>query len=339
MTGTAADAPPPDSPARRPPEALGLYARAAPVRAGPGPVVWGAAVLCVLWSGLVAVLALRDGAGGPLVALLAAVVPILLVAGGALLLSRLTALGAETDRLRAAVDALRQAYLAQVQAQGSGARSAVEAKLDEIARVSRKTQTTLAMFTSIRQATEPQASVAAPLPPEGEQPGLALVPPPPPPPQALAMHDFIRAMNFPENAEDREGFAALRRALADRRVAQIVQASQDVLTLLSQDGIYMDDLAPDRARPELWRRFAKGERGRSVADVGGIRDRSSLALTTARMRADTIFRDTVHHFLRKFDQTLVDIEAHATDQDLADLAETRTARAFMLLGRATGVFD
>jgi len=57
------------------------------------------------------------------------------------------------------------------------------------------------------------------------------------------------------------------------------------------------------------------------------------------MRADTIFRDAVHHFLRKFDQTLVEFEKVATDQDIADLADTRTARAFMLLGRATGVFD
>ncbi len=195
------------------------------------------------------------------------------------------------------------------------------------------------MFTSIRQAAEPQGTPSAPPPPEGEQPGLALVPPPPPPPQALSVTDFVRALNFPENAEDRDGFAALRRALADRRVAQIVQASQDVLTLLSQDGIYMDDLTPDRARPELWRRFARGERGRPVADLGGIRDRTSLALTTARMRADTIFRDAVHHFLRKFDQTLAEFEPHATDQDMADLADTRTARAFMLLGRATGVFD
>ena len=52
-----------------------------------------------------------------------------------------------------------------------------------------------------------------------------------------------------------------------------------MLTLLSQDGIYMDDLRPDRARPEAWRQFAEGARGREVAALGGVRDRSSLALT------------------------------------------------------------
>lgn len=151
--------------------------------------------------------------------------------------------------------------------------------------------------------------------------------------------DLVRALNFPDTEGDEVGFAALRRALKDRNAKQLIQASQDVLTLMSQDGIYMDDLRPDRARAEIWRRFAKGERGKSVAALGGVRDRSSLALTAGRMREDTIFRDAAHHFLRKFDQMLVTFEAEATDEDIAALAETRTSRAFMLLGRVTGAFD
>jgi hypothetical protein len=35
----------------------------------------------------------------------------------------------------------------------------------------------------------------------------------------------------------------------------------------------------------------------------------------------------------------LEFEQGATDSDLTDLAETRTVRAFMLLGRVTGVFD
>jgi len=101
----------------------------------------------------------------------------------------------------------------------------------------------------------------------------------------------------------------------------------------------MDDLQPDRARPEVWRRFARGERGKSIAALGGIRDRSSLALTAGRMREDTIFRDAAHHFLRRFDKTLVAFEAQATDPELSEFVDTRTARAFMILGRVTGTFD
>ncbi|MEM6374906.1 MAG: hypothetical protein AAF686_01620 [Pseudomonadota bacterium] len=176
-------------------------------------------------------------------------------------------------------------------------------------------------------------------PTETEQPSLPLdreadeTQPP------LGRADFILALNFPRTAEDKAGFDALRRALRHREAAQIIQASQDVLTLLSQDGIYMDDLIPDRAHPDLWRRFAAGERGRQIAALGGIRDRSSLALSAARMKQDTIFRDAAHHFLRLFDRMMARFCEFSDDADISALADTRTARAFMLLGRVAGTFD
>jgi hypothetical protein len=250
----------------------------------------------------------------------------------------------ESRRLQAAVDAMRQTYLADRQAQmtagaasGLSGSASVERRLAEIAQSAKQTETTLATFTSSR----PASPALPPRPPVSteEQPALALGTPAdelgPPLPRA----DLIRALNFPDNEADTEGFGALRRALKDRTARQLIQASQDVLTLLSQDGIYMDDLRPDRARAEIWRRFAKGERGRAIASLGGIRDRSSLALAAGRMREDTIFRDAAHHFLRLFDRTLSGFEIEATDADLAALSETRTARAFMLLGRVTGTFD
>ena len=155
----------------------------------------------------------------------------------------------------------------------------------------------------------------------------------------LPTEDFIRALNFPETADDEVGFAALRKAMRDRSTAQLVQAAQDILTLLSQDGIYMDDLRPDRARPEIWRQFASGARGRPIAALGGVRDRSSLALTAGRMKQDPIFRDVAHHFLRRFDKTISVFAETATDAEIAALSDTRTARAFMLLGRVAGTFD
>lgn len=155
----------------------------------------------------------------------------------------------------------------------------------------------------------------------------------------LERGDFIQALNFPETAEDKEGFGALRRALKDRTTAQLIQASQDVLTLLSEDGIYMDDLRPDVAQPEIWRSFAGGARGRAIAALGGIRDRSALALVGTRMKNDPIFRDAAHHFLRRFDQMFSSFAEDASDSDIVALSDTRTARAFMLLGRVTGTFD
>ncbi|MEM9320099.1 MAG: hypothetical protein AAGA70_14000 [Pseudomonadota bacterium] len=155
----------------------------------------------------------------------------------------------------------------------------------------------------------------------------------------VTIPEFIKAVNFPDNENDTKGFDMLRKALRDRATERVVRASQDVLTLLSQDGIYMDDLRPDRARPEVWRAFARGDRGRAIAGLGGVHDRSGLALAAGRMRQDPVFRDAVHHFLRSFDHAFIAFEKHASDEEIIRLADTRTARAFMLLGRVTGTFD
>lgn len=274
--------------------------------------------------------------------LMAIFMPIAVIWVGAAAARSARVMRTESARLQSAIDAMRQTYITQAQSGAMGVKPSVEKKLDEIAAAQKQTETAIATFTSIRTSMPAQAAAPKPTPAidgADQQTSLELgtttedITPP------LGISDFIRALNFPETADDRVGFAALRRALQDRTAARLIQAAQDVLTLLSQEGIYMDDLQPDRARPEFWRKFAQGERGRAIAALGGVRDRSSLALTSGRMRQDPIFRDAVHHFLRQFDKTFVAFEAEATDQDIAALSDTRTARAFMLLGRVTGTFD
>lgn len=247
----------------------------------------------------------------------------------------------ESQRLQAAIDAIRQAYVAQNQTRHTMSEPTVTQKLEEIAAAQRKAETALAMFSSTRHAELAQAAARTEPAPQVTDDQVALpfgttaeeLQPP------LERSDFIRALHFPETTDDREGFAALRKALKDRKTAQLIQAAQDVLTLMSHDGIYMDDLTPDMARPEVWRRFAAGERGRAVAALGGVRDRSSLALTAARMKQDPIFRDAAHHFLRLYDRMFTQFADSATDAEISQISDTRTARAFMLLGRVAGTFD
>jgi hypothetical protein len=284
---------------------------------------------------------------GLVMTLLIVFLPLALIWAAVITLRSVRDLRAEAARLQQAVDAMRASYVqTAAQVEAAAMKPSVEKKIDQIAAQTREAQTVLATFTSRRDAglTQPsadrKAALAVPKPdPEAEQPGLALGTPADALRPPLSVGDFIRALQFPETPEDKEGFRALRLALEDREVAKLIRAAQDVLTLLSQEGIYMDDLRPEMARPDLWRRFAAGERGRTVAAVGGIRDRSSLALTASRMREDTIFRDAAHHFLRTFDKVFQAFERNASDAELADLADTRTARAFMLFGRVAGVFD
>lgn len=284
---------------------------------------------------------------GLVMTLLIVFLPLALIWVAVITLRSVRDLRAEAARLQAAVDAMRASYVqTSSQMQAAALKPSVEKKLDEIAAAAKQAETVLATFSSRRDtalsvpSADRKAALAVPkTDPEAEEPRLALGTPAEEMRPPLSVADFIRALNFPETPEDKEGFRALRLALEDRSVAKLIRAAQDVLTLLSQEGIYMDDLKPEMARPDVWRRFAAGERGRTIAALGGIRDRSSLALTAARMREDTIFRDAAHHFLRTFDRTFAIFEKNASDAELADLADTRTARAFMLFGRVAGVFD
>lgn len=336
-----------------PPVDLGIYSRMN-LRDGVDPAdkialaVSGLWVLfCILFLTLVGI---GDGQDlGPLrvlIVILAVILPVALVWIGSIALKSARIVQEESERLQASMDAMRQIYIAQAQMAATTMGPNVERKIDEIVKGQQRAEYALASFASSRSTAEPPASrplssprtEASPALTE-EQPALALATPPEAVGAPVTIDDMISAMNFPETADDVAGFASLRRALQDRRVSKLIQASQDVLTLLSQDGIYMDDLHPDRARPEIWRRFAGGERGRTIAGLGGIRDRSSLALTSARMRQDSIFRDTSHHFLRTFDRTIATIAADLSDAEVVAMSETRTARAFMLLGRVAGMFD
>lgn len=310
------------------------------VVAGVLSAIWMVAIVAYFWTSQA-----EETSLGLVLTLLVVFLPLVLIWTAAITLRSVRALRLEAQRLQASVEAMRHAYLSNMQG-GTAMKPSMERKLDEIAQSTRAAGETIANFASRRDTSLSQASAdrkAALAVPrvdlQAEQSTLALGTPAEALRPPLSVNDFIRALQFPESPDDKEGFRALRLALEDRDVAKLIRAAQDVLTLLSQEGIFMDDLKPDRAHPDIWRRFAAGERGRAIASLGGIRDRSSLALTAARIREDTVFRDAAHHFLRSFDRAVAAFEKNATDTEIAELAETRTARAFMVFGRATGIFD
>ncbi|WP_211341159.1 hypothetical protein [Paracoccus methylarcula] len=192
--------------------------------------------------------------------------------------------------------------------------------------------------------TIPAARPATPTPPAARparpasQPQQASLRFDAPEPIEIPSETLIRALNFPDDANDQETIAALRMALKDHETARVLRAAQDVVTLLAEHDIYMDDLPPDPVPPAIWRRFAGGERGEIAARIGGIHDEIALETAAALLRGDEIFRDTAHHFLRHFDLMLTRETPRLDDAQLAALADTRSARGFMLIGRAAGVF-
>ena len=244
----------------------------------------------------------------------------------------------ESSRLQVVIDGMSKAYTENAAGSVVHTQPKIEKKAKEISQANRKTENTLTTFASSRLEQKLRLTPVHVIS-NDNQATLALGTSSEDVLSSLSNADLIRALNFPDNEKDARAISSLGLALKDRNARQLVQASQDILTLMSQDGIYMDNLNSDLACSVIWRRFAQGERGIAMGALGGICDSVSLAVTTGRMREDTIFRDAAHHFLRRFDQTFIMFEPSATDEEISALSVTRTARAFMLLGRITGAFD
>lgn len=305
-------------------------------------------ILSLIWLGMLVtafVVLNRQGMElsdtlGLVVVALAVFLPIALIWFAVLVLSATRQMRNEAARIETSVETLRREQVRSLHApapvQAAPEAAGPDAQPDE---AQREVEDKIALFTTRRDPSRPlelgrpETGTAA----DDPQPVLALENPLPAD-RPLGIDDFIRALNFPETDRDEAGFTALRRALEDHRSAELVRAAQDVLTGLAAEGVFMDDLSPDRARPEIWRQFALGARGEEIAALGGVRDRSVLALTYGRMRANEEFRDASHRFLRAFDRRFTAFEAGATDGEISRFAETRSARAFMLLGRVTGIF-
>jgi len=157
---------------------------------------------------------------------------------------------------------------------------------------------------------------------------------------AFSKEETIRALDFPQDAQDQAGFDILARALARHDLAQILQASEDCLNYLAHLGLYMDDLMPAQGTAQDWRNFAQGGPARAaLLPLTGITDQAALNKVREEMRADPIFRDAALHFQRRFDRMLHDFAPDASDAELLDLIDTRTGRAFILLAQVSGALD
>jgi hypothetical protein len=155
----------------------------------------------------------------------------------------------------------------------------------------------------------------------------------------MSVDDLIAAFNFPDDANDKNGFRALRRAMEERKMRELLEGAQRVMSMLTEDGIFMDDLNPDRPVIAAWRKFSEGVRGPEVASVGAIKDKAVLGIARARMKTDPEFRESVLYFLRQFDEALTEYEPRLQNHELTDLASTRSARCFMVMARVSGAFD
>ncbi len=267
---------------------------------------------------------------------MAAILPIILVWISVLLLRRVAEVQRDARDLAAALKRFQAGPTGNPAARvtpSSRQGAETNAKLAALGAQMQQVEKALVAILS-SQALQPESSAPAAAAPE-----TAPTPPPDTASEGLNWDELLHALNFPTDEKDSDGFRALRIAMGHQNTSQCLRAAEDIMNLLSQDGIYTDDLNPEIAPAALWRKFAKGARGEEVSAVGGIHDPAAVAKVRTRMRSDPIFRDAALHFQRQFDTILQDFCREGTDRQILDLANTRTGRTFMLLGRVSGMFS
>lgn len=289
--------------------------------------------------------------------LLAAAAPTALFFYGALLVRKAEEIRIAAARLTSAIDAWRLSSaprgganaedLAEALSRAARATMAEdrEALAQAMARVDAAVAETQAMVGALTQRDskarrEAKTIISAPAETDAEQPALPFAAEANKTASAISWDSVVRALQFPRDETDHEGFAAIRQAVGDHDIAALLQAAEDVLSLLSEDGLFMEDIRPEIAPLPVWRRYADGERGKAVAEIGGVRDDVALAIARGRVRADPVFRDTALHFLRRFDKLVGRVMKELGDDPIIlEIADSRTGRAFMIVGRVMGVFE
>ncbi len=274
--------------------------------------------------------------------------PLILIWIAALLSRSLSAMRKETYMVRKSVERMRKSIDAQGGEDAETRDRWIQSQLMQITELTKQTDNRVSVLTQkyIEQkgnTPEPRDTVAltkkATVIADEAQADLPLPTELKSSDAPITIRELIKALNFPDNAQDTEGFHVLQRAFKDHTTSKLLHLSQDVLTMLSEDGIYTDDLRVEKPNASVWRSFAKGVRGKEVAALGMVRDRTALTLANTRLKSDTVFRETVHGFLTQFDLILREFEETAEDNELLEMGKTRSAIAFMLMGRVSGAFN
>ena len=149
---------------------------------------------------------------------------------------------------------------------------------------------------------------------------------------ALSLSTVIRALSFANDDDDTEGFEAVDRAMDDERIAGILDASQRVLHRLAEIDIFMDNLTPDIATPEVWRLHAANAGDSEISTLGGIAETHVFEQVSGLLEQDPEFREQASLMMHRINEQMLHIIGTADDDQILQFAHSRTVLAFILLG-------
>ena len=154
----------------------------------------------------------------------------------------------------------------------------------------------------------------------------------------LSWDILLKALNFPSDKNDSSGFIALNEARKNNTILRLLQVSEDFLNLLAQDGIYLDDLKIEPPQVQAWLNFVKNDKQQYNRRLDCIGIDEHIMKLKKRTKSDTVFRDTSFMLMRRFDKLLKDKLGSAEDHHIFKIAETRTGKAFLIIGKISNIF-
>ena len=156
--------------------------------------------------------------------------------------------------------------------------------------------------------------------------------------EALSWDILLQALHFPKDKNDIFGFEALKLAKKNNVVFKALQASEDFLNLLAQDGIYLDDLGIEPPSIQAWINFLRPEKKGDSKKLNCLGIDVHLEKLKLRLKADTVFRDTSLMLARRFDKMLREKMETASDNQIFKLSYTRSGKAFLIVGSICDIF-
>lgn len=151
---------------------------------------------------------------------------------------------------------------------------------------------------------------------------------------ALDWSKFVRAANFPESEDDTETLDALYDVLTDPEAAALLQSAEDTLATLADLDLYMEDFVPEMSPVTAWRAHLEGKTSSGLTGIDSPIEQSRI---DAKLASDSGFRKLTGRFVERYLTVLRRLFKEAGDDRLVlDLADSRTGRAYLLLGKPLG---
>ena len=144
---------------------------------------------------------------------------------------------------------------------------------------------------------------------------------------------LIRAFNMPNDENDSEGYDAIETAIKIESLDNLLRNSHQLLITLADYDLIMDDLEIDMGLIATWRRFAADSAVGMVSSLGGTGTFVEIDKVSSILAENSNFESLANNFNKQMEEFISKVIPQLSDDEIRELAQTRTFLAFLLLGQ------